>query len=46
MLFVKKRDGTLQLCIDYRELNQVTIKNKYPPKVIFSLLHVSLFPKF
>ena len=30
MLFVKKKDETLRLCIDYRELNKVTIKNKYP----------------
>ncbi|XP_061993339.1 uncharacterized protein LOC133711199 [Rosa rugosa] len=30
VLFVKKKDGSLQLCIDYRQLNKVTIKNKYP----------------
>ena len=30
ILFVKKKDGSLRLCIDYRLLNQVTIKNKYP----------------
>ena len=34
MLFVKKKDGTMRLCIDYRRLNQVTVKNKYPlPRV-------------
>ena len=30
MLFVKKIDGTFKLCIDFSELNKVTIKNKYP----------------
>ena len=30
MFFVKKKDGSLRLCIDYRDLNDVTIKNKYP----------------
>jgi hypothetical protein len=29
-LFVKNKDGTLQLCIDYRQLNKTTIKNKNP----------------
>ena len=30
MLFLKKKDGTLRMFIDYRQLNTVTIKNKYP----------------
>jgi hypothetical protein len=29
-LFIKKKDGGLRLCVDYRPLNVVTIKNKYP----------------
>jgi hypothetical protein len=30
ILFMKKKDSTLRLCIDYRQVNKVTIKNKYP----------------
>ena len=30
VLFVKKKDGSFRMCIDYRQLNKVTVKNKYP----------------
>ena len=29
VLFVKKKDGSMQMCIDYHQLNQITIRNKY-----------------
>jgi hypothetical protein len=30
VLFVEKKDGTKRMCIDYRSLNEVSVKNKYP----------------
>jgi hypothetical protein len=30
ILFAEKKDGTQRMCVDYRSLNEVTIKNKYP----------------
>ena len=35
VLFVRKKDGSLRMYIDYRQLNKVTIKNKYPiPRIV------------
>ena len=42
VLFQKKKDGTLRLCIDYRALNKVMVRNKYPLSIIsylFDQLH-------
>ena len=38
ILFVKKKDGSVRMCIDYRQLNAVTVKNKYPLPRIDDLL--------
>jgi hypothetical protein len=38
VLFVEKKDGTNRMCIDYRMLNSMTIKNKYPLPRIEDLL--------
>ena len=49
VLFAKKKDKTLRLCIDYRQLNRVTIKNQYPlPRIddLFDQLRgVSVYSK-
>src|SRR5690606_21901102 len=34
ILFAKKKDGTLRLCVDYRALNKITVKNRYPLPLI------------
>ncbi|KAJ7961990.1 Transposon Ty3-I Gag-Pol polyprotein [Quillaja saponaria] len=39
VLLVKKKDGSFRLCIDYRQLNKVTVKNKYPLPRIDDLLN-------
>ena len=42
VMFVNKKDGSLWMCIDCRQLNKVTIKNKYPiPRIedLFDQLH-------
>ena len=39
VLFVKKKDGSMRMCIDYQELNKVTVKNKYPLPRIEDLFH-------
>ena len=39
VLFVKKNDGSMRLYIDYRELNKVTVRNKYPLRRIDDLFN-------
>jgi len=49
VLLVKKKDGSMRLCIDYRQLNKVTIKNRYPlPRIddlIDQLMGARVFSK-
>ena len=39
VFFIKKKDGTLQLVQDYRALNAITVKNKYPLPLISELVN-------
>ena len=39
ILFVKKKDGSLRLCVDYRGLNKIMVRNRYPLPLIPELLH-------
>ena len=47
MLLVKKKDGSPRLCIDYRKLNKLTIKNKYPlPRIDDLMGQLSFLSRF
>ncbi|KAD5960752.1 hypothetical protein E3N88_12224 [Mikania micrantha] len=37
VLFVNKKDGSMRMCINYRELNKLTVKNRYPLPRIYDL---------
>jgi hypothetical protein len=39
VIFAPKKDGTLQLCVDYQGLNAITVKNHYPIPLISELLN-------
>jgi len=41
VLFIKKKDGSLQLCVDFRRLNRITKKDRYPLPLISDLLDSS-----
>jgi hypothetical protein len=49
ILFISKADSTIRLCVNYRGLNKVTIKNRYPipliGKILDRLLKAKLFIK-
>lgn len=49
ILFVKKKDGSLRLCVDYRALNAITVKNRYPlpliPEALDRLRQAKIYTK-
>lgn len=49
IVFAKKKDGSIRVCVDYRNLNRVTIRNRYPlpliPELIDRLLGAKVFTK-
>ena len=49
VIFVKKKDGSLRMCIDYQALNKITIKNHFPIPLIDDLIdqlhHAKIFTK-
>ena len=46
ILFAKKEDGSLRLCVNYRELNTITWKNRYPLPLVGDLLDQLRSAKF
>ena len=46
ILFILKKDSSLRLCVDYRGLNKVTIKNRYPLPLILEILNRLCGAKF
>ncbi|GKC51777.1 putative reverse transcriptase domain-containing protein, partial [Tanacetum coccineum] len=45
VLFIKNKDGSFKMCIDYRELNKLTVKNRYPlPRIGDQFLKIDLRP--
>ena len=39
ILFQKKQDGPMRMCVDYRALNKATVKNKYPVPLVQDLMN-------